>query len=224
MPTGGRFGPYTEYELAAQNMAEAAHCILGSLAKLNSNTPFWMEKGHIKEEMGIIERAMKEYTRDVYLGRVFRPENAKKTIESVKKAAPRLEKDAMSARRRVSKNLPKEIQDLAKYAYDFLVLLARKLLDSVEQIEKGNMVNAYRNTILQASVKNLRKMVDRFLKLSDEGTIEDPYVKPQPKLKVKRVPKGTIAKMTKKQKEEQKNRRKELEKMDIMDLLFKKDI
>lgn len=172
MLTGGGLGSYTEYELAAQNMAEAAHCILGSLAKLGSDTPFWIEKAHIEEETGIIERAMKEYARDVYLGRVFYPEAAKKTIASVKKKAPKLEKAAMSARRRVSKNLPKEIQDLAKYAYDFLVLLARKLLDSIEEYEKGNIVNAYRDTILKASVRNLRKMTDRFLKLPDNESLE----------------------------------------------------
>ena len=222
MPTGGRFGAFTEYEIAAQNMAEAAHCILGSLAKLNSNTPFWVEKDHIKEEMGIIEKTMKEYTRDVYLGRVFRPESAKKTIMSVKKAAPRLIKDAMSARRRISKDLPKEIQELAKYAYDFLVLLGRKLLNSVEEIEKGNMVNAYRDTILQASVKNLRKMADKFLKLSNDGTIEDPYVKSKPKLKVQTVSHDEFQKIVKREKE--KARRKKIDKMDITDLLFQKNI
>ena len=224
MSTGGGFGAHTEYEIAAQNMAEAAHCILGSLAKLNSSTPFWVEKGHIEEEMGIIEKAMNEYLRDVYLGRVFRPDAAKKTIKSVKKAAPKLEKAAMSARRRISKDLPKEVQELAKYAYDFLMLLARKLLDSINEIEKGNMVNAYRNTVLKASVKNLRKMVDKFMKLSDDGTLDDPYVKPKPKLKVKTVSHDEFQKIVKKEKEKAALKREKVNKMDLMDLLFQKDI
>lgn len=224
MSTGGGFGAFTEYEIAAQNMSEAAHCILGSLAKLNSTTAFWVEKDHIKEEMGIIEKSMKEYVRDVYLGRVFRPESAQKTIKSVRKAAPKLEKAAMSARRRVSKDLPKEIQEVAKYAYDFLVLLARKLLDSINEIEKGNMVNAYKDMALKASVKNLRKMVDRFLKLSDDGTIEDPYLKPKPKLKVQRVSHDEFQKIVKKEKEKAALKREKVNKMDLMDLLFQKDI
>ena len=177
MLTGGGLGSNTEYELAGQNMAEAAHCILGSLVKLNPNTPFWVEKDHIKEEMGIIERAMREYSKDLYIGRVFQGDWAEKSIISIKKEAPKLERAAMSARRRINKDLPKEIQEVAKYSYDFLVLLSRKLLDSVTDIEEGNMTNAYKNLALKSSVKNLRKRVDVFLKLSDNGTLDNPYAK-----------------------------------------------
>jgi len=177
MSTGGGLGSNTEYELAGQNMAEAAHCILGSLVKLTPQTPFWVEKEHIKEEMGIIERAMKEYSNDLYVGRVFKGDWAEKSIISIKKQAPKLEKAAMSARRRIDKNLPKEIQEVAKYAYDFLILLARKLLDSVTDIEEGNMTNAYQNLALKSSVKNLRKRVNVFLKLPDDGSLENPYNK-----------------------------------------------
>ena len=223
MPTGGGFGSFTEYEIGAANMAEAAHCILGSLAKLNSSTPFWIEKEHIREEMGIIERSIKEYSKDLYIGRVFKGEHAKKTIESVKLKAPKLEKAAMSARRRISKDLPKEIQELAKYAYDFLVLLARKLLDSVNAIENGNMINAYSNVVLKSAVKNLRRKADIFLKLPDDGTIDTPTPPPREKSKLITLPSEEYQKELAKAKKA-KERRKKIEKMDLMDKLFKKDI
>ena len=34
IPGGGGYRPYKEYDVGAQRMAEAAHCILGSIAKI----------------------------------------------------------------------------------------------------------------------------------------------------------------------------------------------
>ena len=35
IPDGGGYESNTEYEIGAQRIAEAAHCILGSLGKIN---------------------------------------------------------------------------------------------------------------------------------------------------------------------------------------------
>jgi hypothetical protein len=199
MPTGGGFKSNTEYEVAASNMAEAAHCILGSLAKLDSDTPFFIEKGHIEEEMGIIQGAMREYTKEIYLTRVFQGKYAMDTIKSVKKAAPVLKKKAINAKSRLSKDLPKEIRELANAAYDFLITLAEKMLWSVSKLiiwnpkskrhgelkmeAVRNLFNAYKDKELQETVRMLQRKVNGFLKLSDEGTLGEPYLKSKkPKL------------------------------------------
>jgi hypothetical protein len=182
IPGGGGFGNNTEYEVAASNMAEAAHCILGSLAKLTDDTPFRIEKGHIKEEMGIIEHAMREYSKDLYLMRTFSGDYAVKTIKDVLKIAPALEKKAKSAKSRLDKNNVLQIKNLAEAAYDFLILLGQKMYISAKRLNvklkmdgdpqaknpvEASKLNAYKDKELISSVKKLRKRVDIFLKLPD---------------------------------------------------------
>jgi len=178
----GGFGNNTEYEIGAARMAEAAHCILGSLAKLNSDTHFWVEKDHIKEEFGIIEKGAREYGKDLYIDpRRMDMNNSytQDTIKSVKKNAPKLRSSAESAMRRLDKNLPKEIKRLAEETYKFLIELAVQLLGSINIAEKegsfGETYNAYSTKFLQGRIRSLKKAYNDFMRLPDEGKMDNPY-------------------------------------------------
>ena len=180
----GGFGNNTEYEIGASRMAEAAHCILGSLAKLNNNTPFWVEKDHVKEEFGIIEKGAREYGKDLYIDPNRMDMNSsyvQDTIKSVKRNSPILRSSAESAMRRLDKKLPKEIKRLAEETYKFLIELAVQLLGSINIAEKegsfGKTYNAYSTKFLQGRIRSLKKVYNDFMKLPDNGMMENPYAK-----------------------------------------------
>ena len=181
MPTGGGMFSNTEYEIGGSRMAEAAHCILGSITKLHLSAlshPFWVEKDHIKEEMGLIERFQKEYSRDLYIDRLdLNDKYTQATIKSIKKAAPILIKKARSALPRIDNKLPIEIKRLAEYSYSFLIVLAKEMLKSVEMAEEDGKFthNAYADLKVKLAVKDLRVMANDYLKLPDDGTLVDPY-------------------------------------------------
>lgn len=79
LPSGGNFNASKELEIGAQRIAEAIHCLLGSLGRntkrYDDKSPdlgaAWdqmqhVEGAHLKEELGIIEYVLKEYVRPVY--------------------------------------------------------------------------------------------------------------------------------------------------------------
>jgi hypothetical protein len=175
MPGGGGYEANTEYEIGAQRMAEAAHCILGSLSKYTTrdDKPLWVEKGHIKEEMNIIEEAMVEYSRYLYIDRL--KEKIKEgnkygelSVKSIIKASPKLKKKARSARTRLSKDLPKTVYDVAFATYNFIISLAEQMYDSVAY---EPLTSAYRKPELIRSMNILRKAVKHLLSLPDDATV-----------------------------------------------------
>jgi hypothetical protein len=235
MPSVGGFGNNTEYEIGAAEAAEAAHCILGSLVKLHSSSdtrPFAIEKGHIKEEMGIIERSMKEYSKDLYLMRVFKGQYAEQTIQSMLKAAPVLEKKAKQAKGKLSKDLPKEIKELADKAYEFLIVLAQNVELTAKRLNHkykmtgklgadnsmdAKKLNAYKQPAVIKATKELRKKANAFIALSDDGTLTNPYPpkkKPLEIINVEVPPGETLQSISKMM-----NKNPELAVDDILDLL-----
>lgn len=169
MPDVGGFGHSTEYEIGAQQIAEAAHCILGSIHKIKArlnNTDIKdavrVEKGHIREELGIILRAIEEYERDLYIGRVFNAgsDYANKTIDSLQKQAPRLKVAAQSAKQRI--DIPSPLKEVAEYSYDVIIDLANALEESVKGVEPGGrpVSNAFQDRKLKNSVGKLAVAVD----------------------------------------------------------------
>lgn len=144
IPTAGGYGSATEWEIGAQYLVEAAHCIIGSLGKFLRN-PYNLrtEMGHIREEMGIIEKKLEEYGKWLYTNRLRgrvteKDKEALKTIKSVKKTSPKLYNTAKSALSRLDKSYPKLIYDTAKLCYEFIMIVAKVMNDAVEWIdEKG---------------------------------------------------------------------------------------
>ena len=170
IPGGGGYEPHTEYEIGAMRMAEAAHCILGSLSRYTTrdDKPLWVELGHIKEEMGIIENSMQEYSRNLYIDRLKeKVKEANKygiqSVDSILKNSPRLKKAATSARSRLNKkNLPKSVYQLAFSTYSFIMSLADAMEDSVDfepftsAYKKRDLINAM--NVLKRDVKRLESL------------------------------------------------------------------
>ena len=104
IPSGGDFLATTEYEVAASNIAEAAHCILGSLGKRIGALAGDMDKSewegmvygeteHLTEEIGIIVKALEEYQRDVYTRQIndidqYKPEHQDRIRKQMTKWLP----------------------------------------------------------------------------------------------------------------------------------------
>jgi len=176
IPAGGGYNSHTEYEIGAQRMAEAAHCILGSLSRFTSrdNKPLWVELGHIKEEMNLIESHMVEYGRYLYIDRLKEKvrENNKygiQSVQSILKNSPNLKKRARDARTRLSKKLPKAVYDVAFASYNFIISLAEHMYDSVAY---EPFRSAYRQPPLIRSMNILKKTVTYLEGLPKEATVE----------------------------------------------------
>jgi len=176
LPTSGGFSSNTEYEIGAQRIAEAVHCILGSLGKM-FYSDLWTERGHIEEEMGIIEHCVKEYSRDLYVDQLNNPYSAAHqpyvddTVASIKKKAPKLKLIAQQMKKLVDRSdVTPEVLEVADQCYDFIVVLCDKLLDSVS----GDIfTNAFKNSTVISAMRKLSRAVNTLVKLPKEtkGTV-----------------------------------------------------
>ena len=169
IPSGGDFLATTEYEVAASNIAEAAHCILGSLAKRigslagNMDKTEWQgmvygEKEHLTEEIGIIMKALEEYQRDVYTRQIndieqYKPEyqdrirkTNDKMVADIREKAPRLIENAQEKLARLDKveaaepDFPPQVMKVGRYTYQLLIILSESLLKSVENWEATKQI------------------------------------------------------------------------------------
>lgn len=159
IPGGGGYGSATEYEIGAQRIAEAAHCILGSCGKSHLG----IETGHIKEEIRIIEDAIEEYSRPIYLS----PENfrldtkyAQKTLKNLVTVSKRLKQLAISNKKKIGDVEP-ERKDIAEKSYDVLIALADAMMKT--QLPYGTLINQFDNPKLVAAVKRLRNTVNKYV-------------------------------------------------------------
>ena len=130
MPGGGGYGSATEFEIGLQRYCEAAHCILGSIHKsfYSDFEHFYIEREHIHEEIGIMEKVAKEYSRDLYLDRVETGiiDNNKyslKTLENLKRNGPELKKLAERMKSKIG-NVREDVKNVAELAYDCIIYVA----------------------------------------------------------------------------------------------------
>lgn len=177
LPGGGGYGSGTEYEIGAQQIAEAAHCILGSIGKTFSGNDLRLERGHIMEELGIIKRAVKEYAKPLYTERIFRnPEEvramhykedyidtvlgySKKSVESIRTNSPKLERIARAKKQAIDKDYDPALQTLIEATYDVVIVLAQEMARGVKNWPQQEVDNAFQSSRLQAAVKNLDRAV-----------------------------------------------------------------
>lgn len=129
LPSGGGFEPYTEYEIGMARVAEAVHCIIGSLVKSrgeNSNRWFLLERQHIKEELQIIDDAMVEYYKPLYRERF----NRTSSDEHVKRIRTKAGKLAQYSRRLLS-DMPETTvlywNNIAEASLRFLITFADEI-------------------------------------------------------------------------------------------------
>jgi hypothetical protein len=166
MSVGGGYGVYTYYEMGAQHIAEAAHCILGSIYDaVISETP--LEMTHIREELGIIKERLSEYSKHDIYKRPFTEywdEWAEKSIKSIKKASPKLRAKALAHKGKIkSEDYHPSLVNLAMSAYDVLASLATAMEDSVDGVDENNpeIGNAFADSKLTNAVRKLQSAVGK---------------------------------------------------------------
>lgn len=180
LPSGGGYGSATEYEIGAQRIAEAAHCILGSIGKVLHNPhddPWLTEKSHIHEELAIIKYSIKEYSKDLYSDRMYRdkkevlndyvkPEYAEefleyvqKSIKSIKLASPALKTKANALSRRVGKDYSDRTIELISASYDIVSILAEVMKVSVADWPKGKVKNGFKSNKLIKATNRLENAI-----------------------------------------------------------------
>lgn len=123
--TGGGYSSNTEYELGAQIIAEALHCILGSLYKANGTDNIKIEEDHIREEYDKIRNALKEYRREVYVSDFRESKYRKKSEESIRNASEKLVIDAEKYKNELNKD--SKYYNVAVICYDMLIRLGTNM-------------------------------------------------------------------------------------------------
>tara|TARA_Y100000296_G_scaffold82729_1_gene112345 strand:+ start:294 stop:983 length:690 start_codon:yes stop_codon:yes gene_type:complete len=184
IPSGGDFLATTEYEVAASNIAEAAHCILGSLGKRigalagDMDKSEWQgmvygEKEHLTEEIGIIVKALKEYQRDVYTRQINDIEQYKpqfqdrmrktndKMVADIREKAPKLIDNAEEKLARLNKveddepDFPQQVMAVGRLSYQLLISLSESLLKSVENWEETKQIQPELNAYKNKELQTL---------------------------------------------------------------------
>lgn len=113
LPSNGGYGSDSEYEIGFGLYTEAAHCIIGSLAKCY-HSGFepgrkMAEEEHIREELGIMKDTIDEYSRDLYTRPDMLGENSRKSISDNGKVLSKL---VFKARDNLG-NIPQEYKHVA---------------------------------------------------------------------------------------------------------------
>ena len=175
VPDAGGYDCSTEYEVGAQRIAEATHCILGSLHKVYTNPDLAeryggikMERGHIMEEIRIIKRSIAEYSRPMYLNDLINglakgSPYAQESVATIPLTSMNLDVICHALRL----DLPtrryrtEPVNILARLCYDVLIALAVAMRESIQAlpVEKS----AFWNPTLQDAVDDLGRAVDRFM-------------------------------------------------------------
>jgi hypothetical protein len=154
LPDAGGYSCNKEYEIGAQKIGEALHCILGSLKKIKNGASDWP---HIEEETGIINKALQEYSKDIYLRQLeCRDEYTQMMLSSIKKASPALIKQAKNMKDNLPKDMP-ELYAAASSVYDVAAALGKAMAESV----KTGVVteSAFKDEKLKLSVRNMENQL-----------------------------------------------------------------
>jgi len=160
LPPGGGYGSATEYEIGAQKIGEALHCILGSLHRAHPDFPeaLRFEIRHIREEVSVIRAAFTEYAREVYTENLRKnPKSALKTVQSVDRASPALRSAAERSAMRLSAGLPDPVSHVARICYHAAGVLAETVQDSLRHYPV--VVNAFAERGLARPILEMERSV-----------------------------------------------------------------
>lgn len=149
--------------MAASILAEAAHCILGSLTRQLRIDPSTIrdesgELAHLEEEIEIIQDALDEYGRIKQLDE-RRVEDTEKMVEDIQRVAPKLRKRASDHRSNLGDDLPPDIHDIAFWTYTFLDYMGKVLLDSISDWPDKPVENAWGDPKLHRLADKIEKAI-----------------------------------------------------------------
>jgi hypothetical protein len=169
LPEGGWFGVGTEYEIGLQRVAEAIHCILGSIGApiRGSLNKLSTEVGHINEEVGIILRVNEEYSLPVYKEHLLISDYKDQSLESMETSANRLIERAekMKSRIRTEDSL---YRAAGEACYDAVIALGEATLLTLRVYQ--NSGNIYSHPVanrdylsaVQVMIDRLRELIEAY--------------------------------------------------------------
>jgi hypothetical protein len=169
IPDGGEYRSNTEYEIGHQAFVEAAHCILGSLGKMNRGS--MVESGHIHEELGIMIKVMKEYSRSLYTERLKEyydeggksQQYAENTYNNLQTVSEKLLYTAKKFKAQLLKYQPEgEIKDVAIACYDAIIHLAEQAQWTTP---KDWYMNVFTYSTLEGDIRLLKARIDKLFKV-----------------------------------------------------------
>lgn len=169
LPANGGFSPITEFIIGASNIAEAVHCILGSLSKginqannrgdVDILSGLGVEVGHLREEMGIITDAMDEYSRTIYRDPDHTMHSPEETAEEIREQAPKLRQRAQQKKQSVDTGYD-QIDSIAYQCYDVIIALTNALEESInEGSGQFPFGDPYSDPVLRGHVEELERMI-----------------------------------------------------------------
>lgn len=143
--SNGGYKSFKELEVGVARIVEATHCILGSLSRivhrLNRGSDFKsatsVEKDHIYEEVQIIQKAIKEYSRFLYVDQILTNLNniyTAKCLLSMKKTSAKLVKEIPILTKKLDPDLPESILQLAKACYKLIQFLSYRVSMFVKSV------------------------------------------------------------------------------------------
>lgn len=175
LPTVGGYQANTEYEIGAQRIVEAVHCILGSISRMRDMSDLRTEKSHIEEEMDNIKGYRKEYSRPLYINRLKPtdryyqlrtsdsdskyPEYIEATFKSIRTNSLKLINKAKTMMNKLDKNMPKEIRDVCVTCYKLVITIAETMMKSIKNIDR--MYNAFDERPVKIAVDLLEINVNK---------------------------------------------------------------
>jgi hypothetical protein len=190
MPESGGYGSYKEFEIGAARIAEAAHCILGSLGKWGGD---WhrmtrIETEHLIEELHIIIFCVEEYARPVYRKRQMFPQKegywelltpqqredsllyVNEAIADIRTVSPPLSKRALTlaVALNAQHDIPEPVKETALDAYAVIYQMAEAMLFAVKSWPK-DLYNPYIRRPLRKAVNRLTRSVYQLL---DWGNVD----------------------------------------------------
>ena len=177
--TGGGYIPYTDYELGAQRIAEALHCILGSLHHTHRlRNQKWSsrhdEEAHIREELGIIKKCQREYSNKRYTEgdwwkgyHSHASEYPKESIKHIKTASKKLEEKAHCSMMQLlnhRREIDPGVFDVSFRCYSTLKRMAQEMGKSVRDQGEQPGENALGNVVFECNIEGLEESIDSFFR------------------------------------------------------------
>lgn len=163
LPEAGGFNCWTQLEVGAQRIAEATHCILGSIQK-TAGHPWRYEVGHIAEEIGIIVDSQRDYGQRLYVEIFDEHGDGAKSVDSMKANAPKLRARAKKWLAQHEQWFPEDAlaTKCIRLCYELVIALS----DSLERFARTWKPGDMRNPIAQIKRETdaLQREVSKLLK------------------------------------------------------------
>lgn len=178
-PSGGGFNAYMEYEIGAQRIAEAAHCIIGSCSRLHTSGSLIGETEHMQEEIDIIKNCLDEYKKPIYISQYIQPWRLwsdnnfpQLSIESMSSNAQKLLSLSEEKKSDFLEYDNEEIFNIVTNCINLLSILSSNMLESVPLII--NIMEQW-DTYLNEHIKQYQDkkegMIDLYHKFNKENAL-----------------------------------------------------